>query len=136
MKAASAIQFLLPGVPSIYYGDEAGIQGYADPFNRGCYPWGAENQELLAWYRMLGTLRRESPCLIQGEFVPLECHGALISFIRRDGNNALLLACNRGQTEEFLPLPEEWHSALAVFGSSPSNGGLSLPPESVAILRI
>jgi glycosidase len=40
MKMASALQFTLPGVPSIYYGDEAGMQGYKDPFNRCCYPWG------------------------------------------------------------------------------------------------
>ena len=40
MKMASAIQYTLPGVPSLYYGDEAGMEGYQDPFNRGCYPWG------------------------------------------------------------------------------------------------
>ena len=34
LKAAMALQFFLPGVPSIYYGDEAGLQGYKDPFNR------------------------------------------------------------------------------------------------------
>ena len=48
MMAASAMQYTLPGVPCVYYGDEAGMEGYKDPFNRGCYPWGRENQELLA----------------------------------------------------------------------------------------
>ena len=44
LKCAAALQYTLPGVPSVYYGDEAGLQGYKDPFNRGCYPWGKENQ--------------------------------------------------------------------------------------------
>lgn len=134
MKLAAAIQFLLPGVPSIYYGDEAGMQGYADPFNRGCYPWGNENQELLAWYRFLGRLRKENSCLAQGRFLPLESHGGLLSFIRKDARCALLLACNRSQTEELLPLPAEWHSARSLCGAAPQNGALLLAPESITIL--
>lgn len=39
MKVAMALQYFLPGVPCIYYGDEAGQQGYKDPFNRRCYQW-------------------------------------------------------------------------------------------------
>ena len=41
----------------MYYGDEAGLEGYRDPFNRGCFPWGQEDQDLLSWYRQLGKLR-------------------------------------------------------------------------------
>jgi glycosidase len=39
-QLASLLQYTLPGVPCLYYGDEAGLYGYRDPFNRGCYPWG------------------------------------------------------------------------------------------------
>lgn len=38
LKLASLLQFTLPGIPCIYYGDEAGLEGYKDPFNRSCYP--------------------------------------------------------------------------------------------------
>ena len=34
MKCAMVLQFFLPGIPSVYYGDEAGMEGYRDPFNR------------------------------------------------------------------------------------------------------
>ena len=54
LKLAALIQYLLPGVPCVYYGDEAGLEGYRDPFNRGCFPWGQEDQDLLSWYRQLG----------------------------------------------------------------------------------
>lgn len=62
----SLIQFTMPGVPCIYYGDEAGVQGYTDPFNRGPYPWGREDQELLVHYRMLAALRQQYPVLAPG----------------------------------------------------------------------
>ena len=51
LKVASAMQFTLPGFPCIYYGDEAGMEGYRDPFNRCCYPWGKENKELIEWHK-------------------------------------------------------------------------------------
>ena len=70
-KVAAVIQYTLPGVPSLYYGDEAGIQGFGDPFCRGTYPWGNEDTELIDFYKWLGTLRRENNVFKKGEFVPL-----------------------------------------------------------------
>lgn len=55
----SCIQFFLPGVPTIYYGDEVGIQGYEDPLNRRPFPWGKEDEQILAHYRKLGQLRKK-----------------------------------------------------------------------------
>jgi glycosidase len=37
----------LPGTVSVYYGDEAGMQGYRDPFNRMPYPWGREDKAMI-----------------------------------------------------------------------------------------
>ena len=53
LKGAMVLQFFLPGVPSIYYGDEAGLQGWKDPFNRRCYPWGNEDTELVEYTRQM-----------------------------------------------------------------------------------
>lgn len=58
LKCAFALQYSLCGIPSIYYGDEVGMQGYRDPFNRCTFPWGREDGEILEWVRMLGALRR------------------------------------------------------------------------------
>ncbi len=66
LKAAMALQFFLPGVPSIYYGDEAGLQGYKDPFNRRCYPWGNEDQDLIAYVSELSRIRRSIPNMVSG----------------------------------------------------------------------
>ncbi len=57
VKEAFGLLFTLPGVPCVYYGDEAGMQGYEDPFNRRCYPWGKEDKTLVAFVSSLGRLR-------------------------------------------------------------------------------
>ena len=79
LKLASALQYVLPGVPCVFYGDEAGVQGCEDPLNRVTYPWGREDGDLLDHYRMLGTFR-EKYC----EFLTGETH-----FVGDD--NALIL---------------------------------------------
>lgn len=66
LKAAFALIYFLPGVPSIYYGDEAGLQGYKDPFNRRCYPWGNEDKELIEYVKNLGKIRKIIPNLKEG----------------------------------------------------------------------
>lgn len=70
MCMAFAIQMTYPGCPCIYYGDEIGMEGYRDPFNRRTYPWGREDglqTEMLAEYRRLSGLRRQHAVLRNGE---------------------------------------------------------------------
>ncbi len=68
VKLLSTLQYCLPGVPCIYYGDEAGLMGGTDPANRSGYPWGFENLDLGYHYRMLGLLYDEHPALKDGGF--------------------------------------------------------------------
>jgi 4-alpha-glucanotransferase/glycosidase len=65
---ATLVQMTMPGVPSIYYGDEAGMEGYADPYNRGPYPWGHEDPDTMAIYRNAIGLRRSLPHFVDGGF--------------------------------------------------------------------
>lgn len=67
LKVASTLQYTLPGVPCVFYGDEAGKQGFEDPLNRGTYPWGREDTELVEHYRALGKIRAQYKDLLQGE---------------------------------------------------------------------
>lgn len=67
LKFASVLQYTLPGVPCLYYGDEAGTQGFEDPLNRSTYPWGKEDCELVEHYRNLGKLRAKYSDILQGE---------------------------------------------------------------------
>ncbi len=67
-KMASLFQMTFPGVPSIYYGDEAGLEGFPDPFNRRTFPWGQEDQELMEWTKRVIELRNQYPALQKGEW--------------------------------------------------------------------
>ena len=66
VKIASLLQYVLPGVPSLYYGDEVGLQGYEDPMNRAPFPWGKEDADLLAHYRFLGEMRKKHKDVLLG----------------------------------------------------------------------
>ena len=68
VRVLSALQFCLPGVPCVYYGDEAGLMGGSDPANRSGFPWGFENLNLGYHYRMLGLIYDEHPALKSGDF--------------------------------------------------------------------
>lgn len=66
LYAAAFLQFLLPGIPCIYYGDEVGMAGERDPLNRRYFEWGKENGNLTEFYKKLGELRSENPVLQTG----------------------------------------------------------------------
>ena len=71
LRLASMIQFTVYGVPSIFYGDEAGMEGGHDPFCRRPFPWGREDKGLEAHYRLLGKIRK-LPVFASGDFQVLE----------------------------------------------------------------
>ena len=91
LKLAALLQFTLPGVPCVYYGDEAGMEGGADPFCRRCYPWGGEDQDLIDWYARLARLRREHPALKDGGYELVRAHDGVFAFTRGAGSDKLLI---------------------------------------------
>lgn len=79
---ALLLQFTLPGMPSVFYGDEAGLQGFEDPFCRRFYPWGREDKSILALYRAVIRLRKESAALRGGELRLRTAGGGRIAYER------------------------------------------------------
>ena len=72
----------LPGIPCVYYGDEAGLWGAADPFNRGTYPWGHEDTAFLEEVRAILKKRSESRILKTGSLSILTPDDETIVIIR------------------------------------------------------
>lgn len=96
VKMLSCLQFFLPGVPCIYYGDEAGMTGGTDPDNRNGYPWGGEDQQLLFHYRQLGVLYGEHPVLKSGTLKFIETgDDDILCFVRGGEDESILVAANR-----------------------------------------
>lgn len=136
LKAASAIQFTLPGVPTIYYGDEAGMQGYKDPFNRRCYPWGNENNELIEWYRLLGKIRNESMVFLDGTFEFLSSVAGCIAFARRKNNEAILVISNSNPHPITYYVKSEWCDAIDLLGNCQVKSNMvDIEEKSTVILK-
>ena len=66
MREAVVMQMTWIGAPTVYYGDEAGVCGFTDPDNRRTYPWGYENQELIAFHKEMIRIHKEHPALRTG----------------------------------------------------------------------
>ncbi|HBK03549.1 MAG TPA: alpha-glycosidase [Clostridiales bacterium] len=92
---AAFLQYTLPGSPSLYYGDEAGMEGGRDPFNRRPYPWGRENTEILDHFRQLGKLRREHPAFRLGDIRFFQAGDRHIGFTRSYAGKTYRVCCNR-----------------------------------------
>lgn len=106
---ASVLQFTLPGIPSIFYGDEAGLQGFDDPINRRPYPWGSEDKEILAHYKKLGCIRRENRAVFSGGFNMRDENG-IVAYERSGGDDEILIAVNAGADDKTLFINKEYTS--------------------------
>ena len=95
LHLAAFLQYTLPGSPSIYYGDDAGMEGYNDPFTRRTYPWGRENQELTDWFRQLGALRKDWEALRLGDIHFFHAQDQKIGFTREYNGKVLRCYVNR-----------------------------------------
>lgn len=135
LKTASVLQYTLPGFPSLYYGDEAGMQGGGDPFNRGFFPWGKEDKELTEWYTRLGKIRRSCESLKDGAFQPYSAMLSCVAYIRRCKNEAIFVIANRNFHEIDYYLPEEFQNKPELISGKDSTDYVKLPPYGAAIIK-
>ena len=95
LKQAFLLQFVLPGVPCIYYGDEAGMTGGPDPYNRGPFPWGREDQELTDFLRSLTEMYEQNPVLKNGVLFPSPLSDDVLSIRRINDEHTAVFVFNR-----------------------------------------
>ena len=108
LKLMSLVQMTFPGVPCIYYGDEAGLEGYSDPFNRAAFPWGLEEKELLNWYKKMAHIRNTNDALKRGSWRLIESCSDIFAFARtvNEGDSkcgegdVIMVAVNRNKNEK------------------------------------
>ena len=100
---AAFLQYTLPGMPSIYYADEAGMEGYKDPFNRRPYPWGREDGQLLDHFRVLGRIRRENMALRLGDIAFFQAGDQKLGFTRKQDGKTLRIYVNRSCEDWAIP---------------------------------
>jgi glycosidase len=137
LRLAMFFQFTYPGAPAIFYGDEVGLTGGEDPFNRGTYPWadkgGAPDMALHDYVASLAKLRRENPVLSHGSLdAPIYLDEHVVVLLRRDGDSWAVTAVNNAPEDATVrvTLPPEapgwWHDLLVPRGGVSSEGGLEI----------
>ena len=100
---ASFLQYMLPGCPSIYYADEAGMEGYKDPFNRRPYPWGREDEELVTHFKRLGVLRKRVDALRLGDIQFFQAGDKHLGFTRSYNGRTVKICVNRSADSWQVP---------------------------------
>jgi len=148
LRLATFIQMTSPGAPMVYYGDEVGVAGGDDPYNRATYPWadlgGRPDQALLADFKGLIRMRQQHAVLRRGSTdAPLFADEHVVVQARRLGNTWALVATNNAAEPRTvkLRLPAEmgkvrWHNVLGGPGLGLSDGiaELLVPPVYGSVL--
>ncbi len=133
LKTAAVLQFTLPGVPCIYYGDEAGMEGYRDPFCRKCFPWDEIDADLHDFYAKLGKIRTEElkRVFAEGEYSEVYADTGLIVFSRRTKTESAYIFVNCGTCSYDLKCSGTWkeHISGEIFSS-----GYQIKPHSYGII--
>lgn len=130
LKIASIMQYTVMGIPTVFYGDEAGIEGTKDPYCRTPYPWGRENVELVDWYRKLGNLRNNK-VLNDGDMNIRYADGGVIIYERTKGDNKIIVAINRSEEDFSFTLER---SMTDYFSSEHISGKVTLSKDSAIVL--
>lgn len=130
LKLASIMQYTVMGVPTVFYGDEAGIEGMKDPYCRAPYPWGKENTDLIEWYRKLGNLRNNK-VLLDGDMNIRYASDGVLIYERVKGDNKVIVAINRGAEDFSYTLDR---SMTDYFSSEHISGKVTLSKDTAMVL--
>lgn len=103
LMMAAFLQYTLPGSPSLYYGDEALMEGYKDPFNRRTYPWGHEDRELVTYFSRLGRLRQEQEALRLGDIQFFTAEDRHLGYTRTYQGKTVKVYVNRNSDPWDIP---------------------------------
>lgn len=108
MKQASALQFMMPFMPCVYYGDEAGMTGLADPFSRRPYPWGREDADLMRHYRSIAAARSGSEVFVHGATAFAAPTEDVFAVSRTGGGEALCIVNRASKAADISLSPEDF----------------------------
>lgn len=131
LKMAAVLQFTMPGVPCIYYGDENGQEGHIDPFCRCCYDWEDQNTELIGFYQKLGAIRKKYKNVFKdGAFYEILLDDGLIVYKRTNGKQSVYVYTNNSSRRYVIDLPEAMTELLT---DRSYRSELSVPPYGYGI---
>ncbi len=99
MREAVVMQMTWVGMPTIYYGDEAGVCGFTDPDNRRTYPWGREDESMIAFHREAIRIHKENPELKTGSIAKIVNDYNVIAYARFNIKEQTIIMVNNNDYE-------------------------------------
>jgi glycosidase len=119
-------------MPSVFYGDEAGLEGFGDPFCRATFPWGRENKTLTQHYTVLCKIKKEYSALHDGELNFIKADGKFCAYERKNSDSAVLVLANAGnQAQSFSACSKQYKNLMT---GEKYKGEIKVPAESAIIL--
>ena len=113
MREAVVMQMTWVGAPTVYYGDEAGVCGFTDPDNRRTYPWGHEDQELIAFHKEAIRIHKEHPALKTGSLKILDGEENILSYARFKGHDRIIVVINNRSERAEVKVPV-WEAEIPI----------------------
>ena len=113
MREAVVMQMTWVGAPTVYYGDEAGVCGFTDPDNRRIYPWGHEDQELIAFHKEAIRIHKEHPALKTGSLKILGGEENILSYARFKGHDRIIVVINNRSERAEVKVPV-WEAEIPI----------------------
>lgn len=134
-KSYLTVLAFLPGIFSIFYGDEVGTRGIGNLANRAPYPWGHRDKDLLKFVRRIGKIRKGLEFLKKAEWRSLKLDSEQFCYERYDDNqNKLLVLVSKVNYATKVEIPEEYKNAEVIFSIQGSDKK-ALSPYGAIVLK-
>ena len=134
MKSYVTALAFMPGMFTIFYGDEVGLEGIGNLLNRATYPWGHEDEELKEFYKNLVKSRKSEAFFRTADMRILQITQNQLVFERYDENDKAIIIASRVNCKTEVAIPEEYRNAKIVF-STEGNSEKTLAPYGAMVLK-
>ena len=125
----------MPGILSVFYGDEAGMLGLGNILNRASYPWGKEDQDLVGFVKTLGAIRKEEQFLRTADMNIVDITPDYFMFERNSGEGDALITINRTPEKKKIEIPSKYESPNTIYTLNKSHKKILTPYGGNAIIK-
>lgn len=125
----------MPGILSVFYGDEAGLEGYGNLANRKTFPWDNIDEDLLLYFTKIGKIRSNEKFLEEADLNILDINKDFFMFERLSDLDNMLVAISRSNEEKNIKIPETYEKSEEAYVLKKSNKKLLAPYGGIAIRK-
>ena len=106
----------LPGIISIYYGDEVGLEGLGNIYTRSSFPWNNINYDLFNYYKYIGSIRKDEHDFLSEAGIRIkDINPTYFQFERTTGKDRMLITVNRTNKGTYFLVPPEYEEPDKVY---------------------